>query len=71
MFDESNSITFHLHKPDNNAESSLYGALKKAMSLNADERSRLRHKSRIDYEKSFSFEKMCANYKENLFDKLK
>ena len=23
------------------------------------------------YEKSFSFEKMCANYKENLFDKLK
>ena len=70
MFNATNSIMIQLH--DNiDCVYSLYNGLKQAMNMHDGDIERLKNNARENYEKEYSFEQMCLNYKERLFDLLK
>lgn len=70
MFDDSNSIMFQLHD-NQQCVHSLYIGLKRAMNMHNDDIKQIRDNARDNYKKIYSFEQMCINYKERLFDQLK
>lgn len=70
MFNDMNSIMVRPNNNQNDAHA-FYNGLKRAMEMSDFEIGQLKIRTREDYKKVFSFEKMCTNYKERLFDNLK